>query len=174
MNKVIDLLNSSLFGAILGFVGALFITYWNEKNKTKQKRLLLCDVLLRELQKFNLKYLSEEDLNKELERIITDNFNGRMSMFTPLKSHTAWALLNSDVLDPKKDNSLIYHLHEFVSWCENYNALSNLANLAHILPNSYNSNARQFWIEGVIATKNNATPTIESLILELQNAKTSK
>jgi ATP-dependent protease HslVU (ClpYQ) peptidase subunit len=123
---------NTIIGALAGAMfGAWFTLKYVEERKRKDKRKILLGALLMQLNKYNNEKLNEHEI-------------GSPALGFSQRAQTMWELLNSDLLDRKKDGKLIESLHEMIGWVENYNQLNNLANLAMI----FNSDKTRFVSEG--------------------------
>jgi hypothetical protein len=112
LNALLNTIISLVFGAII----TLKIV---ERNKTAQKRKIMLEVLLKELEAY--------DGHKE------DYDVGSPGIGTPQRHYIFWNVLSSDILDVNKDKELIIGIQEMVGWIENYNSMNNMANLGYLL-----------------------------------------
>lgn len=123
-DQLIAAINNSLdfINTMIGFVGGfLSATYLEYKRKIDKRRALLMS-LFEQLSAYD----EPEDIH--LNQV-------KPGYGTPYRGSTFWEIINSDVLDQKKDRELIRLIHEMIGWIENYNAINNLANLSMITTN---------------------------------------
>lgn len=114
----------AIIPTFLAFIGGILTVTWSEKRKSLQNRAALCLVLQNEL------VLLMRSI-ADLESVDTND----VDFSAPLRSKTAWALLNSDMFSFTEDKEIIEYTHNYVGFCENYNTLNHLLNLSYICSN---------------------------------------
>jgi hypothetical protein len=107
-----ELILSTFFSALLSAATTLYIV---EKRKQAEKRAALFNVLYLDLQK----YFNPESVDQL-----------KISWTRPHRVGIITNMLQSDLLNPKKDAELIRELHELLLWIEAFNNYAENLNVA--------------------------------------------
>ncbi|MCM3257133.1 hypothetical protein M3664_04960 [Paenibacillus lautus] len=113
---MINTIFSAFLGAILGLIATVF---FSERYKTLTKRRLLIS-----------------HLRVELENLVEMNYKKYrydQVYAHPVSTSLAWTVLQSEILDPRKDYSLISEMHQLVMRMERFNMFTDLFNQASIV-----------------------------------------
>lgn len=110
---------NTILGALLGAIFGLFASvFFSERYKTLNRRRLLVGHLRVELEN-----LYEMNYKK---------YRHDQVFATPVNTNLIRSVLETEILDPRKDSRLIFELHELVSMIEKFNNFANLLNQASI------------------------------------------
>ncbi|WGU92067.1 hypothetical protein QJQ58_15755 [Paenibacillus dendritiformis] len=103
------------------FLGAVITLFIVERKKQADKRKAI------------IQSLKEQIEISMVPARLGDISDHKLFVTTPYWSQTFWMILNSDVLNHKRDAQLIRHLTHIVGAMENHNSLARITNLAIIM-----------------------------------------